>query len=242
MKILLIEDGLELSKFLSKQHQCHTAKYEEIYTSEIASSNYDLLILDFKKEIFSLIREIRLEKIAIPILVISNATDNRDALIEKISALSIGADDAIVAPIDDRELSARIIALIRRSAGNSHNVISIGKLSLDLYSQLVFVSGIPLPLTRKEYSILELLLLKKNKVQTKDSIMDYLYNGRDEPEIKILDVFMTKIRKKIALLSNGDDYITTVWGRGYMILEKLASPPSPPIPFTSSPFPDNTNA
>lgn len=236
MKILHVENKYGSSEILSHGDNinlCEVAKYSEITAGEINHQQYDLLIADFKKETFSLIRDIRLEKLSIPILILSGAIDKRDSLTERISSLSIGADDVMSIPFDSRELSARAIALIRRSIGNFNNIISIGKLSIDLASRMAFVNGTILPLTKTEYSILELLMLRKNRIQTKDAILEYVYSGRDEPDLKIIDVYVCHIRNKIALLSGGEAYITTVWGRGCMIMDNQPIPSNPPIPSNS---------
>src|SRR3984885_1641117 len=122
-------------------------------------------------------------------------------------------------PFHKDELVARIHAIVRRSKGHAQSVIQTGELVVNLDSKTVEVSGQRVNLTGKEYQILELLSLRKGTTLTKEMFLNQLYGGMDEPEIKIIDVFMCKIRKKLAVASGGKDYIETVWGRGYLLRE-----------------------
>jgi two-component system cell cycle response regulator CtrA len=107
-------------------------------------------------------------------------------------------------------------AIIRRSRGHSHSTLQVRGLSLDLERREVTANGIAVALTGKEFELLQLLMLRKNLVLTKEAILDQLYGGLDEPEVKIIDVFVCKIRKKLAR-AGLDNVIGTVWGRGYTI-------------------------
>ena len=110
-----------------------------------------------------------------------------------------------------------IQAIIRRSAGHSQSIISTGQLSINLDSHTVEANGNPVHLTGKEYGILELLSLRKGTTLTKDMFLNHLYGGMDEPELKIIDVFICKLRKKLTTATGGENYIETVWGRGYVL-------------------------
>jgi two-component system cell cycle response regulator CtrA len=135
----------------------------------------------------------------------------------KVQALTAGADDYVTKPFHKAELCARIAAVVRRACGNSESVIRTGKIALNLNTRSVEVCGNPIHLTPSEYKMLELLSLRKNTVLTKEACLNHLYNGLSEPEIKIIDVFICKLRKKIASASGGDAQIETVWGGGYML-------------------------
>ena len=141
----------------------------------------------------------------------------------KVKGLGLGADDFITKPFDKAELLARMQAIVRRSKGFSQPSLRVGPLQLNLDSHEVMVDGQPVHLTGKEYSILELLVLRKGMVLTKEAFLNHLYGGMDEPEMKIIDVFICKLRKKLAL-AGADNLIGTVWGRGYMIREPSSSP------------------
>jgi two-component system, cell cycle response regulator CtrA len=128
-----------------------------------------------------------------------------------------GADDYLTKPFNKAELVARIQAIVRRSKGHAESVIRTGKLLLNMDARSVESEGRRLHVTGKEYSILELLSLRKGTTLTKEMFLDHLYGGMDEPELKIIDVFICKLRKKLAEATGGEHYIETVWGRGYVL-------------------------
>jgi two-component system cell cycle response regulator CtrA len=154
-----------------------------------------------------------------PILILSGMAE----LDNKIKGLGFGADDFLAKPFDRRELIARIQAIVRRAKGHSESVIRTGKLSVNLDSRTVEADGAPLHLTGKEYGILELLSLRKGTTLTKEMFLNHLYGGMDEPELKIIDVFVCKLRKKLSVSTGGDNYIETVWGRGYVLRDPPAA-------------------
>ena len=114
---------------------------------------------------------------------------------------------------------ARIHAVVRRSQGHAESVVQVGDLTVNLDAKTAEIAGERVPLTGKEYQMLEYLSLRKGSTVTKEMFLGQLYGGMDEPEIKIIDVFICKLRKKLADASNGKDYIETVWGRGYILRE-----------------------
>jgi two-component system cell cycle response regulator CtrA len=155
----------------------------------------------------------------------------------RVKALSLGADDFIIKPYDKAELLARMQAIVRRSKGFSQPTVRMGRLELNLESREVSVDGRDVHLTGKEYSILELLVLRKGMVLTKEAFLNHLYGGMDEPEVKIIDVFVCKLRKKLAR-AGADGIIGTIWGRGYMIREAATQEVFPPLyePIRVTPF------
>jgi two-component system cell cycle response regulator CtrA len=106
--------------------------------------------------------------------------------------------------------------------------VEVGKLAIHLEDRTAEVEGEPFHLTGKEYGILELLALRKGATLTKEQFLNHLYGGMDEPELKIIDVFICKLRKKIANATGGEHYIETVWGRGYVLRESMAAEDLPP--------------
>ena len=126
-------------------------------------------------------------------------------------------------------------AIVRRSKGHSESTIRTGKLVVNLDTRVVSVEDQPVHLTGKEYGILELLSLRKGTTLTKEMFLNHLYGGMDEPELKIIDVFVCKLRKKLAQATGGKHYIETVWGRGYVLRDPIEAPP----PVISASVPGN---
>ncbi len=180
--------------------------------------DYDIIILALMlpdMDGYQVLRRLRAARIKTPVLILSGLNGSDD----KIKGLGFGADDYLTKPFDKRELIARIQAIVRRSRGHSDSIIKTGKLTVNLDTRRVEVDGQPLHLTGKEYGILGLLSLRKGTTLTKEVILNDLYGGMDEPELKIIDVFVCKLRKKLTEASGGENYIETVWGRGYMLRE-----------------------
>jgi two-component system cell cycle response regulator CtrA len=177
--------------------------------------DYDIMVLDLllpDMEGYEVVRRMRSSRVETPVLILSGLTRPQ----AKVKGFGMGADDYITKPFDKAELVARIQAVIRRSKGYSQPLLKIGNLQLTLDSRDVLVDGNQVHLTGKEYAILELLVLRKGMVLTKEAFLNHLYGGIDEPEMKIIDVFICKLRKKLAQAGAGN-LIGTVWGRGYMM-------------------------
>ncbi len=178
--------------------------------------DYDLIILDLMLpdiDGYEVLRRLRASKVETPILILSGLSE----LDNKIKGLGFGADDYLTKPFDKRELLARIQAIVRRSKGHAESIIRCGRLLVNLDSHMVEIDSKQVHLTGKEYGILELLALRKGSTLTKEQFLNHLYGGMDEPEQKIIDVFVCKLRKKLQDASGGSNYIETVWGRGYVL-------------------------
>ncbi|MDR1910704.1 MAG: response regulator transcription factor [Holosporales bacterium] len=179
--------------------------------------DYDIILLDLllpDLNGYEVIRRLRACNTRTPILVISGILGARD----RVKCLDMGADDYLTKPFDKKELMARIQAVVRRSKGHSQSVVRTGRLTVNLQAHTATVDDtISVRLTSKEYAILELLCLRKGTTLTKDVFLNHLYGGLDEPELKIIDVFICKLRHKLAAALDGENYIETVWGRGYVL-------------------------
>ena len=160
-----------------------------------------------------MLRSLRLSRVKTPTLILSGLAGIKD----KVKGFGFGADDYMTKPFHKDELVARIHAVVRRSKGHAQSVVQSGDLVVNLDTKTTEVNGARVYLTGKEYQMLELLSLRKGMTISKEMFLNHLYGGMDEPELKIIDVFMCKLRKKLANASGGKNYIETVWGRGYVM-------------------------
>lgn len=160
---------------------------------------------------FEVVRQIRRANIKTPILILSTMAQISDI----VKLLNAGADDYLTKPCDPLELIARLHALVRRSNGLAQSVIQTGNLTVNLATRRAQVDGQDIYLTGKEYALVEVLSLRKGTTLSKQVLMGHLYGGRDEPEMKIVDVFICKLRKKLTAANAHP--IETVWGRGYVL-------------------------
>src|SRR3954469_6055111 len=178
--------------------------------------DYDIILLDLNLPDMSgyeVLRSLRVAKVKTPILILSGLA----GIADKVKGLGFGADDYLTKPFHKDELVARIQAIVRRSAEQVEVVVHCGDLAVRLGMKRAEIAGKPVNLTGKEYAMLELLALRKGSTLTKETFLNGMYGGMDEPELKIIDVFICKLRKKLAEASGGKDYIETVWGRGYAL-------------------------
>ncbi|HZZ34013.1 MAG TPA: response regulator transcription factor [Phenylobacterium sp.] len=221
MHILLVEDNpvaaksIEL-KLVAEGHNVFTTDMGEDAIDLTSVYDYDLMLLDLDlsdMEGLDVLRAVRAKKIRTPVIILTASGD----IETKVKALTAGADDFITKPFHKAELAARINAVVRRSRGHSESIIRTGNIALNLDTRTAEVCGAPVHLTPSEYKVLELLSLRKNSVLTKEMCLNHLYNGLREPEVKIIDVFICKLRKKLAAAANGGNQIETVWGGGYML-------------------------
>jgi len=199
MRILLVEDDPTTSRSIELML---THANLNVYATDLGEEgidlaklyDYDLILLDLNLPDMNgheVLRQLRLARIDTPILILSGADDTEN----KIKGFGFGADDYMTKPFHREELVARIHAIIRRSKGHSQSIIKTGQVAV----------------------MLELLSLRKGTTLTKEMFLNHLYGGMDEPELKIIDVFICKLRKKLSTATGGENHIETVWGRGYVL-------------------------
>jgi two-component system, cell cycle response regulator CtrA len=224
MRVLLIEDDSATAQTIelmlrAESFNIHTTDLGEEGIDVGRIYDYDIILLDLNlpdMSGFEVLRSLRVSKVKTPVLILTGLAGIED----KVRGLGFGADDYMTKPFHKDELVARIQAIVRRSKGHAQSVIECGDLVVNLDTKMAQVNGTPLHLTAKEYQILELLSLRMGMTQTKDMVLNHLYGGMDEPEMKIIDVFICKLRRKLADASGGRDYIETIWGRGYVMREQ----------------------
>jgi two-component system, cell cycle response regulator CtrA len=222
VRVLLVEDNKETAQSINLMLKSEGLN---VYTTERGEEgidlakmyDYDIILLDLNLPDmpgYEVLRSLHMSRVAIPILILSGLASIED----KIRGLGLGADDYLPKPFHRDELVARIHAIVRRSKGHAQSRITTGDLVVNLDAKKAELNGEPIRLTGKEYEILELLALRKGSTMTKEMFLNHLYGGLDEPEAKIIDVFICKLRKKLSA-SGGHDYIETIWGRGYTLRE-----------------------
>jgi two-component system, cell cycle response regulator CtrA len=227
MRVLLVEDDPTTSRSIELML---THANLNVYCTDMGEDgvdlaklyDYDLILLDLNLPDMSgheVLRQIRQARVTTPILILSGSDDTEN----KLKGFGFGADDYMTKPFHREELVARIHAIIRRSKGHSQSVIKTGRVAVNLDAKTVDVEGKTVHLTGKEYQMLELLSLRKGTTLTKEMFLNHLYGGMDEPELKIIDVFICKLRKKLAEATGGQNHIETVWGRGYVLRDPVAN-------------------
>jgi two-component system cell cycle response regulator CtrA len=223
MRVLLIDDDSSVAQSIELMLKSESFN---VYTTDLGEEgidlgilyDYDIILLDLNlpdMSGFEVLRSLRVSKVKTPILILSGVA----SIEHKVKGLGYGADDYMTKPFHKTELIARIRAIVRRCQGHAQSIVQTDNLIVNVDAKTVHIKQIRVHLTGKEYQMLELLSLRKGTTITKEMFLSQLYGGMDEPEIKIIDVFMCKIRKKLAIASGGKDYIETVWGRGYLLRE-----------------------
>ena len=237
MRILLVEDDPTTSRSIELMLS-HASL--NVYATDLGEEgldlaklyDYDLILLDLDlpdMDGHDVLRKLRLARIDTPILILTGSDDTAN----KVKGFGSGADDYLTKPFHRDELIARIHAIIRRSKGHAQSVIRTGKVEVNLDAKTVEAAGRSVHLTGKEYQMLELLSLRKGTTLTKEMFLNHLYGGMDEPELKIIDVFICKLRKKLSEATEGDNYIETVWGRGYVLRDPAPGERAKPIAATA---------
>ena len=223
MRVLLIEDDASTAQSIELMLQGFN-----VYTTDLGEEgvdlgklyDHDIILLDLNlpdMSGFEVLRSLRVAKVKTPILILSGLAGIED----KVKGLGIGADDYLTKPFQKDELVARIHSIVRRSRGHAQSVIQTGELVVNLDTKTVEVNSARVHLTGKEYQMLELLTLRKGTPLSKEMFLNHLYGGIDEPEVKIIDVFICKLRKKLANASNGKNFVETLWGRGHVLRDPL---------------------
>ena len=221
MRVLLVEDDPATSKSVEMMLTSAGMVVDATDLGEDGLEigkmyDYDIIVLDLMLpdiDGLEVLRRLRDARVETPVLILSGVQEPD----KKVKGLGTGADDYLTKPFNKDELMARIQAIVRRSKGHAQSIIETGRMSVNLDARTVEVDGRSVHLTGKEYGILELLSLRKGTTLTKDMFLNHLYGGIDEPELKIIDVFICKLRKKLGTATGGDNYIETVWGRGYVL-------------------------
>jgi two-component system cell cycle response regulator CtrA len=220
MRVLLIEDDRAAARSVELMLTAEKFNVEITGSGEdgldlAQAYGFDLILLDLSLQDMSgleVLRTLRRAKVRTPVIILTGSSD----VAVKVSAFSGGADDYLVKPFHRDELIARARAVIRRSSGHAESTITVGDITLNLDARTVHVKGIRVHLTGKEYQTLELLALRRGKTLHKDVFLTSLYGGMDEPGGKIIDVFICKLRQKLATVSDRR-HIETVWGGGYVM-------------------------
>src|ERR1700735_3118158 len=242
MRVLLIEDDRATAQSIELMLKSESFN---VYTTDLGEEgidlgkiyDYDIILLDLNlpdMSGFEVLRSLRISKVKTPTLILSGLGGIED----KVKGFGVGADDYMTKPFHRDELVARIHAIVRRSKGHAQSVIQTDDLVVNLDTKTSEVNGARVHLTGKEYAMLELLSLRKGMTLTKEMFLNHLYGGMDEPGLTIIDVFICKLRKKMATATAGENYIETVWGRGYVLRDQptaeQGSVPRTPQPAAAS--------
>lgn len=234
MRILLIEPDAAVAQSIELMLKSESFN---VYTTDQGAEgvdlgrlyDYDCILLADTPDLTDceMIKSLRVAKVKSSIIVLSRSARIGDI----VFALGIGADDYLTKPFHKDELVARIHAIVRRAKGHAQSSIITGRLTVNIDTRTATIDGERIPLTGKEYQMIELLSLRKGVTLSKEMFLNHLYGGRDEPELKIIDVFVCKIRKKLSAATEGDGIIETIWGRGYVLRD-----PSPMMVAASAPL------
>ena len=220
MRILLAQGHTAEAKTTSRLLESGGGVIDHVRTGRDAlmflqTYEYDLIVLDRSLadgEGSDALRRFRAQGFSAPVLMIGDFANG--AL--RAQVLRAGADDVMTKPIDDVEFLARVDSIVRRRNGFARSVLSVGPLHMDMASREVRINDQLMPVTRKEYAILELMALRKGRVIPKQTFLDHLYNGLDGPETRVIDVFVCNLRKKLAGWGYGN-LIDTMRGHGYIM-------------------------
>ena len=229
MRILLIEDNRTMARSIEKILDRARFEYETAHSGEAALElariyAFDAILLDLALPGMSGIEvlcHLRTMHIWAPVLILSGNCETTT----KVSGFVAGADDYITKPFDSAELVARLHAKVRRSLGHAQSQIITGPISIDLAAGVVLVDGQYVSLSAKEYAIFEKLSLHKDMTVTREMIQTHLYGGHCEPDLKTVNVFICKLRKKLAHAgAPPSGCIKTICGQGYSLCDPQDNP------------------
>jgi len=229
MKILSFETLPNKKDLLTPYLRSRLAIVDETAESDEALDlvkfyDYDVILLRLTEERLGdvdIVRKLRAARVRAPIVAVARMMNEAS----RLRVLQAGADDLIVDALSHEEVFMKVQNLIRRNRGFQDNALKIGQVEINMNAKKIFARGKPVTLTKKEYQIAEILALRKGNVLSKEAILDHLYGGLDEPNPKIIDVFICKIRKKLQMMGV-DDFIETNWGRGYMVIDHRQDAPA----------------
>jgi len=219
MRILLVEDTADVGEAIVArlQRMGHTVDWEtdgDVADGVLNVQTYDLVILDVmlpSLDGFSILRRLRQRETRTPVLILTARSEVDD----RVDALDVGADDYLVKPFDYRELEARVRVLLRRNAGQATNELTCGDIVIDRASRAVAVSGVPVELTRREVTLLEILAARPGRIFSKDELVDRMFAFEDNPSPNAVEQYVARLRKR---LSASKVEIRTLRGLGYQIV------------------------
>lgn len=220
MKLLLIDKNRELSQVLVEEFEGNGYLVDHSESGEdglrnALRGNYNCIILDLmlpKMDGFQLIEKIREEGIDIPAMIITT----KDSIEDRVEGFERGADDYLIKPFDFRELLARVKALIRRGSGKKHPLIRCGELTLDPIARECRIEDTLVPLRKREFDILELLMKHENQVFTRERIISHVWQKEYDGTSNVVDVHIKYLRDKLRI-NNFDRIVVTVRGVGYKV-------------------------
>ena len=224
MRILLVEDHAELSRWVSKALQDARLTVECAMNGADADAllhtqEYALVILDLtlpKMDGLEVLKRMRARGSKTPVLVLTA----RGGLNERVQGLNLGADDYLAKPFELVELEARVKALLRRSQGNEAVVLNCGALSFDTVSRMFTYGGAPLALTPREHAVLEVLITRAGRAVPKEKLFDEVFALDDDANVDAIEIYIHRLRKKLERSEPGRVAITTLRGLGYLLEEK----------------------
>lgn len=227
MHILIVEDEERLAKALKKGLELKGYAVDWLPDPEKALSRillyrneYDLIILDLMlpgMDGATITQKVRQEEVATPIIILTARNETE----HKVDLLNKGADDYIVKPFSFEELLSRISAVLRRPAQSKPVVLKVGALEMDMATRTVKKEGDEVPLTLKEFSLLECFMRQPGEVLSREKLFDHVWDFNSLSWSNVLDVHMKNLRKKLGTTLHGDQLFETVRGVGYRLLGEV---------------------
>ena len=219
MRVLLVEDSVDVAQAISAHlaRLGHTVDWEADgarAAAMVVAEHYDLIILDVMLpglDGYALLQRVRKVPLKTQVLMLTACAE----IEERVKALDLGADDYLIKPFDFRELEARIRVLLRRVGGGSTNLLSCANLTLDRKSRTVRIDGVPLELTRREVTLLEIIIARPGRIYGKDELLDKLFTLDDQPNANTVEQYIARLRRK---LQGAHFEIRTLRGLGYQVV------------------------